>query len=214
MAQSSSLSSNWESLRREKSLTSLAYTSTVPGANLIKFHGQLSQISLLWHYYSNKVEDLKNLQRGLTRPLLVLDFQEPEFSQIFKNKLSNQYEGAINGKTNFPDPFDIEYDQKKGWTAKHWIQKISLPKFQEDIVERINFGIHFDLKFTKVNKIIRGYTYQGLFHRYKYDAGGNIITKIKVGFIKYNFDTSLEIFVTIGNTEIKHTPFILSLIHI
>lgn len=202
------LNSNWEQVRTSKSLSSLSYTSTVPGTNLIKFNGQLSQISLLWHFYSNKVEELKNLQRGLTVPLLILDFKEPPFTQIFKNTLDNEYKGAINGKTEFQDPFDITYDEHKGFTSKHWIQKISLPKFNENIVERINFGIHLDLNFIRINPIIRGYTDQGIFHRYKYDTGGNIITKIKIGFLKDNFDTSIEIYVTIGNTEIKHTPFI------
>jgi hypothetical protein len=208
VSQPSDLTSGWDLLRTSKSLDTLAYTSTVPGTSLIKFHGQLSQISFLWHFYSDKAEDLKNLQRGLVVPLLILDFSEPPFAQEFKNKLNNQYSGAINGTSKFQDPYDIHYDVNKGWTVQHWIQKISLPKFEENIVERINFGIHLDLKFLRVNSNIRGYTYQGLFHRYKYDAGGAIIDKIKIGFIKYNFDTSLEIFVNIGGTEIKHTPFI------
>lgn len=186
----------------------MAFTSTVPGTSLIKFHGQISEISFLWDFYSNKAEDLKNLQRGLVNPLLILDFKEAPFAQEFKNKLNNQYSGAINGKSAFQDPFDIRFDPKKGWTIQHWIQKISLPKFEENIVERVNFGIHLDLKFIRLNKSIRGFTYQGLFHRYKYDGAGNIIDKIKVGFIKYNFDTSIEIYVQIGATEIKHTPFI------
>ena len=208
IAQSKSLSANWDLVRSSKSLSALAFTSTVPGNSLVKFHGQISQISLLWHFYSNKVEDLKNLQRGLANPLLVLDFREPRFAQVFRNLLDNQYVGAINGKSAFQDPFDLVYDEQKGWTAKHWVQKVSLPKFDENIVERVNFGIHIDLKFININQIIRGITKQGLFHRYKYDAGGAVVNKIQVGFLKDNFDTSLEIYVTIGDTEIKHTPFI------
>ena len=99
-------------------------------------------------------------------PLLVLDFQETNFAQSFANKLTNEYSGAINGQSTFQDCYDLFFDSEKGWTSKHWIQKISLPKFDEKIVERVNFSVHFDLKFMLLNYIIRGYTNQGLFHRY------------------------------------------------
>lgn len=211
IAQLAEFSSNWELLRQNKDLSATTITSTIPGTNHIKFNGKISQIEFIWDYFSNKVEDLKNFQKGLPNTLMLLTFNEHQFSQKFSNLIENEYTYSINGSDEFQDPYDLYFDEKKGWTTRYWNQKISLPKFNEEIVERVNFGIHIDIRVVRVNKLIRGYTNEGVFHRYKFDGTGAIIDKIKIGFIKYNFDTSLELYVNIGGSQVKRSPMIFCL---
>ena len=128
---------------------------------------------------------------------MVLDFSEVPTTQFFYNQIASPYAFATNGLHNQTDVHDMFFNPAKGWSSRYWYQKLTLPKFREPVVERVNFGAFLKFKVSSLNVREVGYSNYGLFHRFKY-SGNNVVTKILYSIRKDNWGSSVYLWRSIG----------------
>lgn len=131
-----------------------------------------------------------------------MDFSEPYLTQVFRNRISNGYEKAINGVSENSDIFDVVYIEKDGFSMRYYNQKIMLPKFRNFVVESASFAFHLEVIVRHLHyyNYTPNWKYFGLFHRYKYN-GSSIQNKVRLFLRRYKNSRNLSIRARINSSD-------------
>lgn len=155
------------------------------------FNGAIGRIDYVGGYFStagSTTNEENTLERKIPFIEYWLDFQDPMYSQYFKNRANTSYTAAINGYSNHSDFQDIQFDFKDGWVNRKNMLLIQFPQFTWNEDMDINNIWYFKMKFRHVNH----WSQQG--ERFKfYDYGNPASPYFSVYIYKWDYGTPVRV---------------------
>lgn len=107
------------------------------------FNGAIGKIDLIAGMYNLNDQRYINFDKGLANPIYLLDFTDPEYSQLLANRIvSSPYTAAIVGLNNHTDYADIVFNPVNGFSQRKFIHLITLPFFRDRNHVRQNMIVH------------------------------------------------------------------------
>lgn len=123
------------------------------------FSGSIGRIDYIGGAYSTSAGTSTSdnvLEWHMPYVQIWLDMTDPEVTQLFQNRMTNEYGSTINGFTNHSDYQDLQFNFKQGWIFRKNVQQIIFPtiKYYPDL--DINFVYIIKYKIRKVNQWNQG----------------------------------------------------------
>ena len=131
------------------------------------FNGSIGKIDLIAGMFNLNDMRYVNFDKGLSNPIYLLDFTDPEHTQLLANRIvGSPYLAAIRGRDNHTDYSDVVFNPVHGFGQRKFIHTISLPFFRDRNYVRQNMIVHQKFKGWALNHWSRGAEWHFQFSRW------------------------------------------------
>ena len=131
------------------------------------FNGAIGKLDLIAGMYNLNDQRYINFDKGIAYPIYLLDFTDPEYSQLLANRIvTSPYTAAIVGLNNHTDYADIVFNPVNGFSQRKFIHLITLPFFRDRNHVRQNMIVHQKFQGWALNHWHRGAEWHFQFSRW------------------------------------------------